>query len=168
MATKKVKDENSLNIDVAENENNIKSAAENEQQNKTTKNKNSNVKKNKEDAKQNIATKKISKKTNGSVSTSNSNATITSKTNKKRKLSKPVLIKLYYKKNKLRKLRKNYGANFSDVAHYSITESLSNRYSLNKAEEHEQEVKKHGSKNKTKKENKKKKLLNFLYSVSVR
>ncbi len=163
MATKKVKDENSLNIDVAENENNIKLAAENEQQNKTTKNKNSNVKKNKEDAKQNIATKKISKKTNGSVSTSNSNATITSKTNKKRKLSNPVLIKLYYKKNKLRKLRKNYGANFSDVAHYSITESLSNRYSLNKAEEHEQEVKKHGSKNKTKKENRKKKLLNFLY-----
>lgn len=110
------------------------------------------------------STKKSTPKNNTSKEVQNIKTTITPKTTKKRKLKNPILIKLYYKNNKLKKLRKNYGANFSEIAHYSISESLSISYSLKKAEEHEQEIKKRGNRKATnKKESKKKKLLNFLY-----
>ena len=84
------------------------------------------------------------------------------KNRKHHKLNNPILIKVFYKKNKISKLRKNYGANFSDFARYSKSLVLANNYAQRKAEENETAVKKHGRK-KDKKENKKKNLLNFLY-----
>lgn len=73
----------------------------------------------------------------------------------------PKLIKLFYKRNKLKKLRCNYGANFDDANQYCISEESAKHYKEKENEQQEQRVRKVRQKDQSK--SKKKKWLNFLY-----
>ena len=76
------------------------------------------------------------------------------------KIKEPRLIKLVFKRNKLRKLRKNYGANFASINRYLINLKEAEKYANNLNKLNEQEVEQHVSR---KNKSKKKKALNFLY-----
>lgn len=69
--------------------------------------------------------------------------------------------KILYKKNKIRKLRKNYGANLSDNDKYFKSVLSSQKFLARENEKTEENVKK--TKTRHKKNPKKKRLLNFLY-----
>ena len=80
----------------------------------------------------------------------------------KRKLPETSkLKKLLFKRNRLRKFRKNYGANLNDEAKYFLTFELAENYANKENENREAKVRSIRTRNK--KTSKKKKWLNFLY-----
>jgi len=91
----------------------------------------------------------------------NYNKNLSKINNHKITLSNPKLIKLFYKKNKLSKLKCNYGANFDEESRYFLSLESANSFIENYRCEQEKHIKNVGEK--TKKKTKKKKLMNFLY-----
>ena len=80
---------------------------------------------------------------------------------KKRIIKESKLIKILYKKNKIKKLRKNYGANLSDDDKYFASVFSCEKFLARENEKKEDHVKKTRARHN--KNPKKKKLLNFLY-----
>ena len=78
-----------------------------------------------------------------------------------RNINESKLKKLLYKKEKLRYLRKNYGAQVSDDSRLFISQIESERYAVIENSQKEERVKK--IKTNTQSKSKKKKWLNFLY-----
>jgi len=82
---------------------------------------------------------------------------------KKRQINQARLIKLIYKKTRLIKFRKDYGANFVEETKYFLTKQHAIDFGEKEIIEQEKQVQSAGKKEEDKKKVKKKKWLNFLY-----